>query len=119
MLARPTLSVAIRYFSKVHPSLKESSVRTWKKNYLIEMAKKRKAGEEATVKELVNKKRGRPVLLGCDLDRQVRAYLSALHSNGASPSPQLASVAYLAPLSWHMVDTALVLHTVYDHIALY
>ena len=48
------VTAAIRYFSKVHPSLKESSVRTWKKKYLIEMAKKRKAGEEATVKELVN-----------------------------------------------------------------
>ena len=54
------------------------------------MAKKRNAGEEATVKELVNKKRGRPVLLACDLDRQVRAYLSALRSNGAVVNTAIA-----------------------------
>ena len=39
---------------------------------------------------IVNKKRGRPVLLGCDLDRQVRAYLTALRSNGAVVNTAIA-----------------------------
>ena len=76
------VTATIRYFSKMHPHLKESSVRTWKKKYLAEIARKRKTGDETTVTELVNKKRGRPVLLGCDLDRQVRAYLLVLRDNG-------------------------------------
>ena len=36
-----------------------------------------------TVKELPNKKLGRPLMLGEDLDKQVRAYLAALQENGA------------------------------------
>lgn len=35
------------------------------------------------VKELVNKKIGRPLMLGEDLDKQVQAYLKALRENGA------------------------------------
>ena len=43
------------------------------------MAAKRRANEDTTVKELANKKTGR---LGEDLDKQVRAYLTALTENG-------------------------------------
>lgn len=74
----------VRYFSKVFPgrSLKENSVRTWRTKYLQEIAARR-AEEESSVKELASKKTGRPLLLGVDLDRQVRAYLEALRENGA------------------------------------
>ena len=34
-----------------------------------------------TVKELANKKTGRPLMLGEDLDQQVRAHLAALREN--------------------------------------
>ena len=79
------VTASVRYFSKVFPgrSLRESSVRTWKMKYLQEVAAKRRAGEEITVKELANKKTGRPLLLGVDLDKQIRAYLEALRDNGA------------------------------------
>ena len=36
-----------------------------------------------TVKEIADKKRGHPLLLGCELDKQVLAYLISLHENGA------------------------------------
>ena len=79
------VTASVRYFSKVFPgrSLKESSVRTWKTKYLQEFTAKRRVGEEATVKELAHKKTGRPLLLGENLDKQVRAYLEALRENGA------------------------------------
>ena len=42
----------------------------------------KKAGEDMTVNELADKKRGRPLLLGCELDKQVQAYLILLRENG-------------------------------------
>ena len=79
------VSATVRYFSKVFRacSLKESSVRTWKKKYLQELEKKRREGKEMTVNELVNKKRGRPLLLGDELDKQVQAYITSLREHGA------------------------------------
>ena len=68
---------AIRYFSKVFPgrSLKESTVRTWKKKYLQEISERKRAGEAVTVEALENKKTGRPLMLGQDLDKQVQSCL--------------------------------------------
>ena len=80
------VTATIRYFSKVYPLLKESSVRTWKKKKSPE----RKACEDMTVKQLVNKKRGHPLLLGCTLYQQVRAYLTALRNNGAVVNTAIA-----------------------------
>ena len=71
-------------------SLKKSSVQTWKKKYTLEIAKKRNAGEDMTVKELVDKKRGRLFLLGCELDQQVRAYPTALRNNVAVVNTAIA-----------------------------
>ena len=74
----------IRYFSKVFPDhlLKESSVRTWKK-YLQEIARRRREGKNLLVKELPEKKTGRPLMLREGLDKQVQAYLVSLRENGA------------------------------------
>ena len=47
------------------------------------MAKKKISGEEVAVTTLANKKRGRPLLLGEELDKQVQAYLTVLRQNGA------------------------------------
>ena len=76
------VTATIRYFSKQFSdrSLSESSVRT---KYTQEITRKKKAGEDVSVKVLENKKRGRPLLLGCELDKQVQAYLTALRENGA------------------------------------
>ena len=79
------VTASLRYFSKKYPdrSLKESSIRTWRDKYLRELAKKKRSGEEVAVTTLANKKRGRPLLLGEELDKQVQAYLTVLRQNGA------------------------------------
>ena len=78
------VTATVRLFSKAFPvrPLKESSVRTWKK-YKVELVKNKKAGKDVAVKELVDKKRGRPLLLGSELDKQMQVYLTTLCTNGA------------------------------------
>ena len=86
------VTATVRFFSKSFPGrpLKESSVRTWKKKYEVELAKNKKAGKEMVVPELVDKKRGRPLLLGSELDKQVQAYLTTLRTNGAVVNTAIA-----------------------------
>ena len=40
------------------------------------------SGKEVVVRELIDNKRGRPLLLGEEMDEQVRAYISELRANG-------------------------------------
>ena len=69
---------AIRKLEKNYPGrqLKESTVRTWVKRLNIE------SHHESNVVKLDNKRRGRPLLLGKDLDEQVKSYIFALHYKG-------------------------------------
>ena len=73
----------IRYYAKKYPDLKESSVRTWKNSYLEELKRRKKSNGDLDIKALPEKKRGRPYLIGEELEMQVRAYLRALRDNGA------------------------------------
>ena len=79
------IAATIHYFSKRFPgrSVKESSVLTWKIKYLHEIAVKKRAGKDVTVKVLADKKIGRPLLLGYELEKQVQTYLKSLRENGA------------------------------------
>ena len=73
------VAATVRYYRKQYANFKESSVRTWKKTYTLEMEKRRRQGhEDVSVKKLPEKKRGRPFILGEELEMQVRAYLNAL-----------------------------------------
>ena len=74
----------IRHFSKKYPDrvLKEATVRGWKNKYKNELLKLKKSDKEVVVRELVDRKRGRPLLLGNELDQQVQAYVNDLHLNG-------------------------------------
>ena len=65
----------VRYYaSKLPEPLKESSVRTWKNVYTKEKQRLRKEGNDSTtIEELPSIKRGRPYLLGDDMEMQVRA----------------------------------------------
>ena len=76
----------IRHFSKVYPNrdLKESTVRGWKNRYINEIAQLKKAGKDVVVRELVDKKRGRPLLLGKELDAEVQAYIHDLRLAGCA-----------------------------------
>ena len=80
------VTCAIRRLSKQFTdcSLKESSVRTWTKQYIKELERNKMSGmPHKTPTKLETKKRGRPLLLGEELDGQVKMYITALRSNGA------------------------------------
>ena len=75
------MAATSRYCSKHYHGrlVKESTVRTWRNKYLSELKTSRKSkgeGEDVVVEKLVEKKQGRPFLLGEELDKQVQAYLS-------------------------------------------
>ncbi len=74
----------VRYFNKkfTHRELKESTVRTWANQYRKELATRKKECKDMTVVKLVSKKRGRPLMLGEELDKQVQKYVAELRQNG-------------------------------------
>ena len=71
----------IRYYAKTFPDipLKETSVRRMKNDYLSHLKTSEKSED---VQELPGKKRGRPLLLGEQLDKQVRGYILYLRAHG-------------------------------------
>ena len=69
--------------------MRESTVRTWMNQYRSQLKFKKQSGSEVSVKSLDNKKRGRPFLLGEELDRQVQAYIKCLRENGAVINTQI------------------------------
>ena len=79
--AESGVTTTIRYYAKAFPDipLKETSVRRMKNDYLSHL-KTSESSEGA--QELPGKKRGRPLLLGDQLDKQVRDYIVYLRSHG-------------------------------------
>ena len=67
----------MRFFEKDFEDrpLKESTVRTWAKEYTKELALRRTTSSEMQVDELPSKKRGRQLLLGEALDKQLQVNL--------------------------------------------
>ena len=61
----------------------KNTVRDWKDAYLLELKRKRSAGDISDVVLLPSKKIGRPLLLGDELDKQVQAYITSLRSGHA------------------------------------
>ena len=85
------VTATIRYYAKCFPdlALKETTVRRLKNVYFSELKKgsfeashSGKSGDSEVVQELPPKKKGRPLLLGEELDRQVRDYLQVIRKNG-------------------------------------
>ena len=72
----------IRYYDGQF-SLKESKIRGWRDSYIKELKKRKLEKKSLNVTELPEQKRGRPLLLGAELDRQVQAYVTTLRKNGA------------------------------------
>ena len=80
------VTATVRHFctNGKYPNLKESSVRTWRNAYTAELEQKRKMRDDnMDVKELPEKKRGRPLALGDELDAQVKQYVLHLRDKGA------------------------------------
>ena len=82
----------VRNFAKIWPDhpLKERTVRGWKNRYNCEVFMLKRSGKEIVVRELVDQKRGGPLLLGEELDKQVQAYLSELRANGGPVNTAIA-----------------------------
>ena len=73
-----------RYSKEFCTEIKESIPSTWKSKYLNEIKEHHKAraydkSGEIVVSSLPSKKRGRPLLLGDELDKQVQSYVRATH----------------------------------------
>ena len=81
-------TATIRYYAKRYPDicLKETSVQRFKNNYQDQLEKSiySFSGSDSpnVVRELVPKKRGRPLLIGEELDEQVREYVRELRREG-------------------------------------
>ena len=88
--AEEGVASTVRHFAKKYPKLKESTVRDWRNAYVLELKKKRGEGNETVVKELPAKKRGRPLTIGEDLDKQVQGYLSYIRDNGGVVNTAIA-----------------------------
>ena len=71
---------------KLDEPLNESSVRSIKKAYLMEQTRKRRAEEDPRGATLPPKKRGRPTLLGADLDKKVQVYIRKVREGGGAIS---------------------------------
>ena len=52
--------------------------------------KAQKTNENLDIEELPERKKGRPLMLGEDLDKQVQAYLTALRQKGAVVNTAIA-----------------------------
>ena len=71
----------VKYSKQWGVDLKESTVRTWKTKY-TEGLRKRKPTERLPIKALPDRKQGRPLLLGDELDTAVQAYVESIRKLG-------------------------------------
>ena len=63
--------------------LNEGTVRVWVKQYKQELVLRKKENKDMEITALESKKRGRPLLLGDELDKRVQLYVSSLRDHGA------------------------------------
>ena len=69
----------LRYYAKRFPDLqlKETTARRFKNNYLASLKT-----PDSDTKQLLSKKRRRPLLIGKELDEQVRHYITFIRKEG-------------------------------------
>ena len=82
-------TAATRHFSQEFPTLGESTVRVFKKQYQEETKKK---GTEEEISSLPKKKRGRPLTLG-ELDNKVQQYVRSLRRAGVPINARIVMAA--------------------------
>ena len=93
--AENRIMAVLAHFAKDFPNglLKESTVKGWRKEYLNKLAKKKRSGKILLVKSLPCANKGRPLMLGSTLDRQVQAYLKATYKAGGVVNSEVAIAA--------------------------
>ena len=70
------VQAASNHFSwKLSKKIPKPTVRSISKAYMESLRQKQKVGSSAEVKTLPAKKRGRPLMLGKDIDKQLQLYL--------------------------------------------
>ena len=96
-------SSAARKFSKtLDKDLNESTVRSWVTQYKKELSRKRQLGETVpAVQVLPPAKRGRPLLIGDQLDSQVKAYIRCIRESGGVITSAIAVAAGTAIVRKH------------------
>jgi hypothetical protein len=67
---------AVEHFSKLGRNIKESTVRRFKEAYFLKL--KENKGDKSKVVQLNSKSRGRPLILGEEVDKNVRDYVKQL-----------------------------------------
>ena len=93
------VAAALHHYIKKLLELKESTVRTWQNGYIAELQRKQKIQDDMCIKELPEKKRERPLLLGDELDKQIKSYIG--YSGVARPSLMVGHI-FLSMISyWH------------------
>ena len=80
--AENSVTATLCYHSKTFPdlALKETTVRRFKDNYLLHI---NNSTDPTDLQELSCKKCGRPLLIGEELDEQVKQYITYLRKEGA------------------------------------
>ena len=88
------VTAAARYFSrKLGQTVSQTTVRSIRDSYNEEVKRKRKAEGDGDVALLPMKKRGRPLLLGDEVDAKVQAYLRKVRQVGGAVTSRIAIAA--------------------------
>ena len=83
------VTATLRYFKKTgeFDDLKESTVRSWMNAYKKELSK----SEQSSVLTVPTQRIGRPLLLGEELDEQVKGFLLSVRSSGGVVNAPIAT----------------------------
>ena len=86
---------SIRHFASEFSTrpLNEGTVRVWVKHYKKELSVRKRGNKSMDVEALESKKRGRPLLLGTELDSRVQEYVKALREFGAVINTRIVMAA--------------------------
>ena len=87
-------AAAARHFSrKFGFEINESTIKSIKTAYLKEVKKRPRGGEDAVMTSLPQKKRGRKLLVGGDVDSKIQLYLGKVREAGGSISARIVMAA--------------------------
>ena len=79
------VAAAARVFTrKFHSTISQSTVRSIRDAYRLELKRRRRSQDSEIVAKLPEKKRGRKLLIGEHLDRKVQLYLTKLREGGGA-----------------------------------
>ena len=91
-------SQAAKFFKNKYPAINESTVRTFVKKY-DENVKVAKACRRSPDRKLKTLMRGRPLMVGPNIDEKVRKFMVSLYEEGGHVSRSIAAKTAVALLS--------------------